>query len=464
MTSPSPPERPAPGWKVLLALLSLALTALLWVDGLVGSLERPSVVDALGLRQLELAVLAEESLPDPLHDLVAGRDPRGALAGELRRQIEAASTPVPAQRRLELALLERGSSDLRTSSDAESQLADLVETVDAPRRPLVQALQLGETLPQARQAELLARWTPSTLLSQLSCEQLPGAGPCPATLQAAALRGKLLGVTVAPALFLLLGALLLLQQLWQWRRGRLPAAAPLIGPRLTPVDATLLIAGGFVLVGEVITPQLLQGPLQLGLAGLTPSLAQGLQVLLLYLGLMVAPLALLALQLRGLGTPPSGGWLQWRWRPPLPVLLQALRMVLTVLPLVALCGWLVDWLWSDPGGSNPLLELVLTSGDGLALLCFGLTAMGLAPLFEEMLFRGVLLPVVATRAGGPVAVVISAAVFALAHLSLSELTPLFVLGLGLGWLRWRSGRLAATVLMHALWNGLTFLNLWLLAD
>jgi uncharacterized protein len=38
-----------------------------------------------------------------------------------------------------------------------------------------------------------------------------------------------------------------------------------------------------------------------------------------------------------------------------------------------------------------------------------------------------------------------------------------VLGLGLGWLRLQSGRLAASVLMHGLWNGLTFANLLLLA-
>jgi membrane protease YdiL (CAAX protease family) len=50
-----------------------------------------------------------------------------------------------------------------------------------------------------------------------------------------------------------------------------------------------------------------------------------------------------------------------------------------------------------------------------------------------------------------------------AHLSLAELPALAVLGLGLGWLRLRSGRLGSCVLMHGLWNGLTFVNLVLLA-
>jgi membrane protease YdiL (CAAX protease family) len=124
---------------------------------------------------------------------------------------------------------------------------------------------------------------------------------------------------------------------------------------------------------------------------------------------------------------------------------------------------MIEKVWPDPGGSNPLLDLVLTSANPIALACFAGTAVVLAPLFEETLFRGVLLPVVGERLGGGWGVLISAAVFAIAHLSLSELAPLFVLGLGLGLLRWRSGRLGASVLMHALWNALTFLNLLLLA-
>jgi membrane protease YdiL (CAAX protease family) len=66
--------------------------------------------------------------------------------------------------------------------------------------------------------------------------------------------------------------------------------------------------------------------------------------------------------------------------------------------------------------------------------------------------------------GGGKAVIGSAAIFALAHLSLGELIPLFLLGIGLGWLRWRTGRLSGSIWMHGLWNGMTFMNLLLLAD
>ena len=77
----------------------------------------------------------------------------------------------------------------------------------------------------------------------------------------------------------------------------------------------------------------------------------------------------------------------------------------------------------------------------MALALLLLTAVVLAPLFEEVVFRGTLLPVLAARFGSSTAVLLSALVFALAHLSVGELAPLTVLGIGLGLLRLRGGRL-----------------------
>jgi membrane protease YdiL (CAAX protease family) len=238
-----------------------------------------------------------------------------------------------------------------------------------------------------------------------------------------------------------------------------------VGPPLDLVDVTLLVAGGFVVCGELLTPLLLAPVLQksLGFLRADPALQQALAVLGMYFGLMSLPLLILWAQLRGKAPKLDGGWLQWRWLPLASALRRALIQVLMVLPLVTLVGWLFDQLVSKASGSNPLLELVLTTSNPWALLLFAITAIVLAPLFEETLFRGVLLPVLGKRFGGLWGVVISALVFGIAHLSLGELPALFVLGLGLGWLRLQSGRLAPSVLMHGLWNGLTFANLLLLA-
>ena len=157
-----------------------------------------------------------------------------------------------------------------------------------------------------------------------------------------------------------------------------------------------------------------------------------------------------------------GGWLQWRPSPWLTALLQGGRGWLMVMPPVVLTGWLMGKLVGDPGGSNPLLEMVLRSDNPWALVLLALTAVVLAPLFEELVFRGVLLPVLARVLGRGWGVVISGLVFAVAHLSIGELPPLLVLGIGLALLRLSSGRLLPCVLMHALWNAITFVNLLLL--
>lgn len=420
------PADPWRSWKGLLALLSLMLCALLWLNGLLGSLERPSVGHALALRQQELAVLAEPAVSAPLRRALLGSDPRQQLRRELARQAAAQAVPLPPDQLLTWALLEGRDLD------------------DGP--------------PQLRL---------TTLQQSLLCERkTAGSGRC---IPGAVARGallRLLLITVAPVVLMLLGGFLLLRQLWLLARGRYPQPPPLQGPALTLVDVTLLVAGGFVVLGELVTPLLLTPALQRLLTLLPagrPDVQQAALVPVLYLGLMAGPLVILALMLQGLGPAPAAGWLQWRWRPWWQTLRRALVQLLMVLPLVALAGWLLERFFGDPGGSNPLLEMVLNAPSPLALLLLASTALVLAPLFEETLFRGVLLPVLGRVWGAGWAVLLSAAFFAVAHLSLGEFLPLFVLGLGLGWLRLASGRLGASVMMHALWNGLTFANLLLLA-
>lgn len=453
------------GWKGLVAVVALSLSALIWIGGLMESLNRPSVVTSLDLRQMELTVLAAEVLPPPLRPLLVGDDPRSQLIQALEERTQDQASPPLASQRLELALLRRDQTAASVPL-ADATLKELSSQVDAPRRPLIQALEQRQAVSPERRQTLLAPWGESSLVAQLGCEQLGGpASSCPASRLGFWLALRLVGLTLLPALLMLAGVGLLVRQLWLLRSGRLPPAPALVGPPLSLLDVSLVIAGGFVLLGEVVVPVLIQGGLPSLLRGwnLPETTRQGLEVLGSYLALMLAPLGLLALLLPKQLTPPPEGWLQWRWRPWRSVAVPAVKVLLMVLPLVALASWLLQQVWADPGGSNPLLEMVLNNSDSWALLALAFTAVVLAPLFEETLFRGVLLPVVGRHVGALGAVLISALVFAIAHLSLGELVPLSVLGLGLGWLRWQSGRLAASVCLHALWNSLTFLNLLLLA-
>ena len=135
---------------------------------------------------------------------------------------------------------------------------------------------------------------------------------------------------------------------------------------------------------------------------------------------------------------------------------------LTIIPFVLLISVIMNILIDNQNGSNPLLEIVLNNKNYISFFILFVTTTLLAPFFEEIIFRGVLLPTLSRDFGIIWGIIVSAFIFALAHLSIGEMPPLFVLGIGLGITRVASGSLLSSVIMHSLWNGLTFLNLFLL--
>ena len=86
----------------------------------------------------------------------------------------------------------------------------------------------------------------------------------------------------------------------------------------------------------------------------------------------------------------------------------------------------------------------------MALLLVAVTI--LAPIFEEMFFRGFLHGHLRRHFTPYGAAMISGFCFALAHLSLSNLLPLWALGFALGILYDRTRSLWAPMIAHALWN------------
>jgi len=87
----------------------------------------------------------------------------------------------------------------------------------------------------------------------------------------------------------------------------------------------------------------------------------------------------------------------------------------------------------------------------------------LAPVLEETVFRGFLLPSLTKWVPTPVAVTISALAFASAHLSSRDFPQLFAFGLVLGTAYSRSRNLLTPMLMHGAWNGSVLLVLYYLS-
>ncbi|MCS7207781.1 MAG: CPBP family intramembrane metalloprotease [Dehalococcoidia bacterium] len=102
------------------------------------------------------------------------------------------------------------------------------------------------------------------------------------------------------------------------------------------------------------------------------------------------------------------------------------------------------------------MPAVLREGEGLfALLTVGVVVL-LAPLAEEIFFRGFLLTALTPRFTRGGALVVSSLVFAVLHGAPGLMVPVFFAGLVLGVLFLRSGSLLPPLMAHALQNALAY--------
>jgi len=92
----------------------------------------------------------------------------------------------------------------------------------------------------------------------------------------------------------------------------------------------------------------------------------------------------------------------------------------------------------------------------------GFMAVAVAPAAEEVLFRGLLYPVLKRRIGMSWAVAVSSLLFAVIHLNLMTFVPLLLLAGLLVWLYEYTGNLLAPLAAHAVFNLANLLLLQLL--
>lgn len=100
------------------------------------------------------------------------------------------------------------------------------------------------------------------------------------------------------------------------------------------------------------------------------------------------------------------------------------------------------------------VEALRSAGQGLGLMAFVVITVVLAPLGEELLFRGVLYPAI-KRAGYPrLALWGTSILFAAIHFNLAIFLPLLLLALLLVWLYEYTDNLLAPLTAHALFNAI----------
>ncbi|NEQ51554.1 MAG: CPBP family intramembrane metalloprotease [Leptolyngbya sp. SIO3F4] len=274
---------------------------------------------------------------------------------------------------------------------------------------------------------------------------------------------KLAAVGAMPVLGCMvgIGVLIFLGVQWFTKRDE-SLLAKAVSPWDVPWDGEIVwqvLIVGFFFVGQLLIPLALQ------LSGVSfagaGSRGRALYSMVFYLLMSVSGIAVLVGSIWKYRPLPQD-WFQLKLLDRWPV--WGLSGYVVALPLMIAISALNQQIWRGQGGNNPLLQTVLEESDGIALLLFFLTAAVAAPLFEEVLFRGFLLPSLTRYMPVWGAILLSSFIFASAHLSLSEVIPLTLLGAILGWVYTRSRNLLSPMLIHSLWNSATLVGLFLLGS
>jgi uncharacterized protein len=232
-------------------------------------------------------------------------------------------------------------------------------------------------------------------------------------------------------------------------------------PWTTPWDWEIVwqvLMLGFFFVGQFLLPFIFSNfvsPAQLTARG------QGIYVLSSYVSMAGLCLGVLYLSIKSY-LPLASDWFNFNWRSNWA--LWGIGGYLVATPIVIVVSILNERIWQGQGGSNPILQIVLEGKDPIALWLFFLTAAVAAPIFEEFLFRGFLLPSLTRYVPVWAAIGLSGLLFGVAHLSMSEIIPLTTLGIILGVVYTRTRNLLTSMLLHSLWNSSTLVSLFILGS
>jgi len=149
---------------------------------------------------------------------------------------------------------------------------------------------------------------------------------------------------------------------------------------------------------------------------------------------------------------------KWIWALPLLVLVQFMGMavanLLFVLP------------FAGSSYENPQIDAI-TGGGALSTQDLGLLMLLIAivaPLAEELFFRGMLYPLLRQRWSVWPSILINGLLFSLIHVLPPLLPGLFLVGVVLAWVREKSGSIIPCILLHALQNGIVLWGIYQLAN
>jgi len=440
--------------KILLAIVSLIITFFVWQQGLKESLNRPSVSFDISQKEIEIAELAMPAVPENLKIF---------FPNSVREEMKNSLVKIPytdLTERSKIIWLSLQNPDKQID---EAYFNKFEKPIYINLSQSIYKYYLDKSYKPSN--EVINDLKNDKYLFNLLGDKFNFNKDKIITKRLANFMFlKLIIIRTIPIISILAGSILVLKSLWRILKSKTINWGDYEPLNLDVLDMILLVSGGFVVLGEVISPLISITLVDLFSKNLAYEISQSLRIFFGYLFMAIPPLYIIYRQIKIIDKQFSlkKDYFQFKINPIKESIYQGFKGWIMIVPFVLLTSLIMNLIVENQAGSNPLLEIVLNNNNYYAFILLFLTTTIIAPLFEEIIFRGVLLPVLARDYGKTIGILISSFVFALAHLSLNEFPPLFVLGIGLATTRLISGRLSSSIVMHSFWNGLTFLNLFLL--
>jgi len=440
--------------KILLAIASLIITFFIWQQGLKESLNRPSVSFDISQKEIEIAELAMPAVPEKFKIFFPNsvRDEMKITLGKI------SFTELTERSKLIWLILQNPDKEIDQSYFNKFDQSNYLNISQS-----LYKFNLDKSYKPSN--KIINDLKNDKYLFNLVSDKFNFDKDKIITNNLAQfMLFKLIVIRTIPLISILAGSILVLKYLWRIIKLKTINWGDYEALNLNLIDMILLVSGGFVVLGEVVSPLISITFVNLFSKSLSYEISQSLRIFFGYVFMALPPLYIIYRQIKFIDKKFSfkKDYFQLKIKPIKESIYQGFKGWIMIIPFVLLTSLVMNLIVKNQAGSNPLLEIVLNNNNYFAFLLLFLTTTIIAPLFEEIIFRGVLLPVLARDYGKTIGILISSFVFALAHLSLNEFPPLFVLGIGLATTRLISGRLSSSIIMHSFWNGLTFLNLFLL--
>src|SRR4029077_3378215 len=173
--------------------------------------------------------------------------------------------------------------------------------------------------------------------------------------------------------------------------------------------------------------------------------------------LSAATLGFLYVVVRGRSSAPFWQTMGWRgFRSMASSASVVLRYILGGFALAVVVGWLGNFVGRESG--IPMEELFRSRQSVLMLMALGILV---APVVEETIFRGCVFPVIARKFGITTGIVVTGALFGLAHAqqlggAWGQIGLLICVGIVLTYIRARAGTVAASYFVHLGYNTILF--------